>query len=304
MKMAQAHHCPKRSTPFAGAASALLLAMALGMPGQAHAQAPHAKPEAAADALILALATNDDVALARVLGKDWRQLLGVEDLGADNVQTFLQKSSQSRVVNAKGGRAELVVGSDPWTLPIPIMHGKDGQWRFDTVAARDEMLVRRIGANELAAIVAVQAYVDAQRDYALADRNGDGLLEYAQKLNSSPGQRDGLIWSASLGDDSPLGEAFLPAKPGEGYHGYRFKILTEQGPAARGGARSYMIGKRMVSGFALVAWPVTYGTTGVMSFMVGSDGKVVERDLGPNSAKVAAGIKQFNPDNNWKPARP
>lgn len=304
MKTAQVHHRPKRSTPFAAAASALLLALTLGMPGQAHAQAPHAKPEAAADALILALATNDDAALARVLGTGWRQLLGVEDLGADNVQTFLQKSSQSRVVKVNDRRAELVVGSDPWALPIPIMQGKDGQWRFDTVAARDEILVRRIGANELAAIMAVQAYVDAQRDYALADRNGDGLLEYAQKLSSSPGQRDGLIWSASLGDDSPLGEGFLPARPGEGYHGYRFKILTEQGPAARGGARSYLIGKRMVSGFALVAWPVTYGKTGVMSFMVGSDGKVVERDLGPNSAKVAAGIKQFNPDNNWKPATP
>jgi hypothetical protein len=198
----------------------------------------------------------------------------------------------------------LVVGSDPWTLPIPIVQGKDGQWRFDPVAGHDEILVRRIGANELAAMQAVRAYVDAQRDYALADRNGNGLLEYAQKLISSPGKRDGLIWSESLGDDSPLGEEFLPARPGEGYHGYRYKILTEQGPAARGGARSYLIGKHLLSGFALVAWPVKYGETGIMSFMVSSDGQVVQRNLGPNSAQVAAGMKQFNPDDNWKPAKP
>ena len=296
--------CSARGTSFAGAASAFVLTWALGMPGQSHAQAPYAKPEAAADALILALATNDDGALARVLGKGWRQVLGITDVKSDDVATFLQKSSQSRVVDVKGGRGELVVGSDPWTLPIPIVQAKDGQWRFDPGAAHDEILIRRIGANELAAIKAVQAYVDAQRDYALADRNGDGLLEYAQKLNSSPGQRDGLIWSDALGDDSPLGESFLPARPGEGYHGYRFKVLTEQGPAARGGARSYLIGKRMVTGFALVAWPVKYGSTGIMSFMVGSDGKVVERDLGSDSAKVAAGIKRFNPDSSWKPATP
>jgi Protein of unknown function (DUF2950) len=293
-----------RGLPFAGIAGALVLAAALGLPGRVQAQASYANPEQAADALIAGIATNDEAALTRVLGKRSRQVMGVQEVDIENRYAFLQKASQSRVVNVRDGRAELVVGSDPWTLPIPIVQGKDGQWRFDPVAAREEVLVRRIGANELAAIQAVRAYVDAQRDYALADRNGDGLLEYAQKLISSPGQRDGLIWGESLGDDSPLGEEFLPARPGEGYHGYRFKILTEQGPAARGGARSYLIGKHMVSGFALVAWPVKYGETGIMSFMVGSDGQVFQRNLGPNSAQVAAGIKQFNPDDTWKPAKP
>ena len=293
-----------RCLPFASTAGALVLAAALGLPERALAQAPYAKPEQAADALIGGLATNDEAALTHVLGKGWRQLIGVEEVDIENRYAFLQKASQSRAVNVKDGRGELVVGSDPWTLPVPIVQGKDGQWRFDPVAGHDEILVRRIGANELAAMQAVRAYVDAQRDYALADRNGNGLLEYAQKLISSPGKRDGLVWSESLGDDSPLGEEFLPARPGEGYHGYRYKILTEQGPAARGGARSYLIGKHLLSGFALVAWPVKYGETGIMSFMVSSDGQVVQRNLGPNSAQVAAGIKQFNPDDNWKPAKP
>jgi len=289
---------------FASTAIALVLAVAFGMPDRAHAQAPYGKPEQAADALIDALATNDESALARVLGSGWRQLMHLDEVDLENRYAFLAKASQSRGVNVKDGRGELVVGADPWTLPIPIVQGKDGQWRFDPVAGHDEILVRRIGANELAAMQASLAYVDAQREYAQADRNGDGLLEYAQKFVSSPGRRDGLIWSERLGDESPLGEAFLPARPGEGYHGYRFKILTGQGPAARGGARSYLIGQRMTAGFALLAWPLKYGVTGIMSFMVGSDGQVYQRDLGPRTAQIVAGIRQFNPDGAWKPTKP
>jgi hypothetical protein len=196
------------------------------------------------------------------------------------------------------------VGTDPWTLPIPIVQSKDGQWRFDPVAARDEMAVRRIGANERSAIQAVLAYVDAQREYALVDRNGNGALEYAQKLISSPGKRDGLIWPLSLGDDSPLGEDFLPKQPGAGYHGYHYRILTGQGAQAKGGARSYLIGKRLVNGFALVAWPVKYGSTGVMSFIVNQDGQVYERNLGPQTEKAVAAITLFNPDQSWKATQP
>ena len=166
------------------------------------------------------------------------------------------------------------------------------------------MLEKRIGANERAAIQASLAYLDAQREYAQVDRNGDGVLEYAQKLVSTPGKRDGLIWSTSLGDESPLGEGFVPKKPGEGYHGYGFRILTGQGPAAKGGTRSFIIGNRMTAGFALIAWPMKHGETGVMSFIVSSDGTVYERDLGPGTAKAAAGIKTFNPDAGWKPVQP
>jgi hypothetical protein len=289
----------------ASAAAALALATTLlGMPVRAWAQAPFAQPAQAAEALIDALASNDEAALARVLGKNFRQITGVREVDLEGRFSFLQLASQSKTINEKDGRAQLVVGTDPWTLPIPIVQGRDGRWRFDTVGAKDEMLVLQIGANERAAMQAALAYVDAQREYAQADRNRDGMLEYAQKLNSGAGQRDGLIWSPKLGDESPLGESFLPARPGAGYHGYRFKILTAQGPAAPGGARSYLIGKRMVRGFALVAWPVQYGKTGVMSFIVNQDGTVFERDLGAKSAQVAMAMTTFNPDEGWKPSKP
>lgn len=277
---------------------------ALGVSFGAHAQTPFAKPEAAADALINAIATNDGGALPGLLGKDWQKLVRIDTVDTDDVYLFLEKASQSRKVDVKGTRADLSVGTDPWTLPIPITQGKDGQWRFDTVLAQDVLAERRIGANERAAMQAALAYVDAQREYALADRNGDGVLEYAQRLSSSPGKRDGLIWSPSLGDESPLGEAYVPKTPGQGYHGYHYKILTGQGAKAPGGARSYLIGPRMTAGFALLAWPVKYGSSGVMSFMVGSDGKVFERDLGPQSARAADAIKLYNPDTPWVRAKP
>ena len=295
---------PARRTGFASAVSALVLATALGLSGQAQAQVPFAKPEQAADAFIDALASNDAALMSRVLGKSWRQLMDLGEVDINDRYAFLEKSSQSRKVDVKEGRAALVVGTDPWTLPIPLVQGKDGQWRFDPVAARDEIAVIRIGANERAAMQAALAYVDAQREYALADRNGDGVLEYATRFLSRPGQRDGLIWSPQLGDESPLGEAYLPAKPGQGYHGYRFRILTAQGPQAPGGARHYVIGGRMINGYALVAWPLKYGETGVMSFIVNQSGLVYERDLGPRTTAAAAAIKLFNPDAGWKPARP
>ena len=286
------------------AVTVLALALTLGAPSLAFAQAAFAKPDDAANALIDAIAANDPDAISRLLGKDWRRLLPKGSLESTDKTLFLEKSSQSRKVDVKGDRAELVVGSDPWTMPIPLRRSKDGQWRFDPVAAQEVIAERRIGANERAAMRAVLAYVDAQREYASADRNGDGVLEYAQKLRSSPDRRDGLIWSPTLGDDSPLGEDYLPSKPGEGYHGYRYKILTGQGPAAPGGARSYLIGKRMTSGFALLAWPVRYGVTGVMSFMVSSDGTVFESNLGPRTAQIAQAAARFDPDSTWKPVQP
>jgi hypothetical protein len=171
-------------------------------------------------------------------------------------------------------------------------------------STREAILDRVVGANERAAMQTVLAYVDAQREYATADRNGDGVYEYARRFFSSKGQRDGLIWPTALGDDSPLGEAYVPNKPNTGYHGYHFKILEGQGPNARGGARSYLIGKRLMSGFAIIAWPVKYGTTGVTSFIVNQEGVVYERDLGPNSTSIAKGTKTFDPGEPWKKATP
>jgi len=244
------------------------------------------------------------VAMKRLLGPKWQELIPAKNLGSENARLFVDKARQKRAVQVSADRGELVVGADAWPLPIPLAKGSDGQWRFDPSGGRQAMLERNIGNNELSAIKAVLAYVDAQRDYALADRNGDGVLEYAQKFASAPGQRDGLIWSSTLGDESPLGESYAPAKPGQGYHGYRFRILTGQGPKAPGGWRSYMIGPRMVSGFALVAWPVKYGSSGVMSFIVNQSGTVYEQDLGPNTAEVVETIKVFNPDKGWTPVKP
>jgi hypothetical protein len=280
------------------------LLAALTFAGVAQAQTAFPKPEAAADAFIDAIATSDPAALKRVLGNDWIKLIPLGDVSADDRYTFLEKAHQARSVTVKQGIGELLVGTDPWALPIPLAQGKDGQWRFDPKSGRLNVLERRIGANEHAAIQSLLAAVDAQREYAQVDRNGDGLLEYAQRIISSDGKRDGLIWPLSLGDESPLGEGFLPKKAGEGYHGYRFKLLTAQGDAAAGGARSFMIGKRMQTGFAMVAWPVKYGETGVMSFKVNQDGKVFEADLGPRSASIAAAMTSFNPAQGWKAVEP
>jgi hypothetical protein len=284
-------------------AHSILVAAALALPLGAHAQAGFAKPEEATNALIDAIAANDPAPLPKLLGPQWRDWFP-ERVDPEDVTAFLEKSSQSRTVKVEGDRAVLVVGRDPYTLPVPLQRGKDGLWRFDPAGARVMLEERRIGANERAAMRAALAYVDAQLEYASRDRNGDGLLEYASKILSSPGKRDGLIWPASLGDESPLGDRFLPRNPGEGYHGYRFKVLTAQGPAAKGGARSYVIGNRMVSGFGLVAWPVAYGESGVMSFMVNQNGQLFERDLGPGTAKAAAAITAFNPEPPWKPVNP
>jgi hypothetical protein len=284
--------------------AALALAGALSLPVTALAQAKFASPEAAADALIDAIATGSNDGKARVLGKEWKQLLPPDGVSPADRQAFLDKAKERRAVTVANDRGELVVGTDPWAFPVPLARSSDGQWRFDPRGGREAILDRRIGANERAAMQTVLAYVDAQREYATADRNGDGVYEYARRFLSNKGQRDGLIWPTSLGDESPLGEDYVPSRPDAGYHGYRFKILEGQGPRARGGARSYVMGKRLMSGFAILAWPVKYGETGVMSFMVNQDGVVYERDLGANTASVAKGTTLFDPGEPWKKAMP
>jgi hypothetical protein len=289
--------------PIRRAAAAFACVAALGAPLLAHAQAAYATPEQAADALIEAVVKDDTKAMAHVLGKDWRSLMPLGGVDPADRKIFVDKAREARTVKVEGKVAALAVGNDRWVLPIPVRQSDAGQWRFDVQGGRERVLERRIGLNERSAMLAALAYVDAQRDYALADRNKDGVLEYAQRFNSSPGKRDGLIWSTKLGDESPLGEAYVPARAGEGYHGYHFRILTGQGAGAPGGARSYLIGGRMVRGFALVAWPVQYDRTGVMSFLINQDGKLYERDLGPDTATAVAKIKVFDPT-DWKPVAP
>lgn len=255
--------------------------------------------EAAADALVGAIRSDDKSSLGKVLGNDWKDYIPVDDIDRDDVDAFLAKYEEKHSISSEGGTSHLVVGQG-WVLPMPMVKGASG-WTFDLVQARKEILVRHIGSNELSTLRAMLAYYDAQRDYATEDRNGDGVLEYAQKLRSTAGKRDGLFWETE-GDEplSPLGPAFVNTTPGEAYYGYAYRILTAQGPSAPGGAYDYVIGKRMRSGFAIVAWPVRYAETGVMTFMVSHDGIVFQKDLGENTAKNVESIKRFDPDSSWQ----
>jgi hypothetical protein len=274
------------------------------MPVVVHAQASFPEPEAAAESFITALRDMDRAAMTVILGPDWEDFVPPEGVADEDIAAFLSAADEKVTVTESGeGYREVQVGLTPWTLPIPLVADGEGGWSFDLVAAEDRIIERRIGRNELSAMQAMLAYVDAQFDYAEADRNGNGVLEYARQLVSSPGQRDGLIWDESLGD-GPLGRDFLPENPEWGYHGYRFRILTSQGPHANGGSRDYMLGGWLLTGFALVGWPVEYGTTGVMTFMVNHEGHVVERDLGPETTAVVADIQSYDPGPEWGLATP
>jgi hypothetical protein len=262
--------------------------------------------EAAAEAFTDALRKNDRAALGVVLGQNWQRYVPAEG-GPDreDVDAYLAGWDKThKLVNESDSKAVIAVGEGDWTLPVPIVKGKSG-WHFDPAAGAEEIRVRAIGRNELNAMQAALAYVDAQRDYASKDRDKSGVRDYAQKFVSTPGKHDGLYWDDPTGqDESPLGPLFAKDRPaGGGYHGYFFRILRGQGKDAPGGAYSYVTGGRMRNGFALIAWPVKYGETGVMSFMVSHDGKLLEKDLGPKTQAVASQMKLFNPDSGWKPAQ-
>ncbi len=281
---------------------ALLLAGALLAP-IAHAQKLYPTPEAAAAALIEAMQANDAQALQAVLGKDWKRFIPTDELSRDDVDAFLAAwAKEHKIVTADDGTALLAVGTEPsFRLPIPIVRNKVALWKFDPVIGTERLRVARIGRNELAAMQAALAYYDAQREYATEDRTGKGVREYARKLVSSPGKRDGLYWPAALdAKPSPLGPLIAQQRPkGPGYWGYHYRILTGQGKNAPGGAYDYVIGGRMRGGFALVAWPVRYGDTGVMTFMVSHSGALFEKDLGPDSDALARAMKRFDPDPSW-----
>jgi hypothetical protein len=204
------------------------------------------------------------------------------------------------------GRYVAVIGRRAWPMPIPIVEDK-GAWRFDTAAGVEEVTNRRIGRNELAAMEFARRYVEAQRLYASVDRDGDEVLEYAQKLRSTPGLKDGLYWEAPSGDSaSPLApfaaekSEFLAGRDdGDPYLGYYYRILTSQGANAPGGAYSYIINGNMIAGFALIAWPADYGNSGIMTFMISHQGKLLEKDLGPDTEKIAAATEIYNPDFSW-----
>lgn len=277
----------------------------------ASAQQAFKTPDEAASALAGAVKAGDQKAIVAVLGPDGVDIASSGDEVADAAtrQKFLSAYDVKHQIAMDGdSKATLVIGQEDFPLPIPLLR-KDGMWRFDTAAGRQEILARRIGKNELDAIQTSLAYVDAQNEYSEKDRTGAGVNTYAQRVISQPGKKDGLYWPASQGEDaSPLGELVAQAtaqgyRTGGGrtpFHGYYFKILTKQGAAAPGGELDYVVRGKMIGGFALVAYPAEYRNSGVMTFIVNHAGVVYQKDLGPRTAKLAEGMTSFNPDQTWQ----
>jgi hypothetical protein len=277
----------------------------------AAAQQAFKTPDEAASALVKAAKAGDMKALVTVLGPDGEDIVSSGDEVADQAtrEKFVAAYEAKHKIDMEGdNKAIMVIGSEDFPLPIPIVR-KDGMWRFDTAAGLDEILFRRIGKNELDAIQASLAYVDAQNEYAEKDRTGAGMNTYAQRIISQPGKKDGLYWPASQGEEqSPLGDLVAQATA-QGYrvaggrtpyHGYYFKILTKQGQAAPGGELDYVVNGKMIGGFALVAYPADYRNSGVMTFIVSHAGDVYQKDLGPNTARLAERMTSFNPDSTWQ----
>jgi len=277
----------------------------------ATAQQAFKTPEEAATALVGAAKSGDMKAITTVLGPDGDDIVSSGDEVADAATRakFVTAYDAKHTIAMEGdSKAIMVIGPDDFPLPIPIIR-KDGQWQFDTAAGREEILFRRIGENELDAIQSALAYVDAQDEYAEKDRTGAGINTYAQRIISQPEKKDGLYWPTSQGEDpSPLGELIAEAtkqgyRVGGGrtpFHGYYFKILTRQGPAAPGGEADYVVNGKMIGGFALVAYPAEYRNSGVMTFIVNHAGTVFQKDLGPNTAQLAERMTSFNPDKSWQ----
>ena len=267
-------------------------------------QAVFGMPEDAASAFAQALANDDLEMLGKVLGEDYREVLPLDEVDAEDVDNFVTAWEKHNTLVPQGEQKMLIaVGEGEWTLPIPIVEGTSG-WYFDTEEGLDRMRIRQIGRNELDAMQSVLAYYDAQMEYAQQDRNDNGLLEYAQKFASTPGAHDGLFWEVETGETpSPLGPLMADRAPGGGYHGYFYRILNAQGENARGGAYSYMLGDSMRAGFALIAWPEEYGESGVMSFMVSHAGIVYEQNLGPDGAGIAEAMSAYDTDADWIPAK-
>ena len=289
-----------------GLFAVLLIILYVGFSAaSAFAQQTFSSPDLAAEAFVEAVATDDDEALASILGKNWKNFIPTDNISQEDVDDFISAWDRThRFKPLAYGQVQLAVGPEDWTLPIPIV--KEGErWRFDVIAGAEEMRTRRIGRDELATMQAVLAYYDAQKEYALADRNGDGILEYAQRLVSTPGKRDGLYWPVTAGEeDSPLGPLFGEDEPGKDYNGYYYRILKAQGQNAPGGAYDYMINGRMSAGFGLVAWPVRYDDTGVMTFVVSHAGKVFQKDLGPETDAEVSAMTLFDPDSSWEEVTP
>lgn len=300
--------------------SVLLAALLSPVSGAAQAggHRTFASPERAVEALVNAVkAGNLDEVLA-IFGPEGQELVASSDpvTGRRNREVFAVAATERwQLVDDGANRKTLVIGNEEWPFPIPLAKKTNG-WQFDTAAGKEEVIARRIGRNELGTIQSCRAYVAAQLRYAQEGHDGKPAGIYAMTFNSDPGKQNGLYWPAARGQKrSPLGDLLAEAaeegrdsgtgrtQPPSPLHGYFFKILTAQGAAAKGGARKYVVNGAMSGGFALVAWPAQYNVTGVMTFVVGPDGIVVEKDLGPGTDAAAKKITSYNPDASWRQSK-
>ncbi len=295
----------------------LILSLLLaGVAGAAAAkQKGFASPEEAVKAAVAAAKADDDKEMVAIFGTEAKEILYSGDPVSDKERRarFVHNYDQKNSLSKEGDKMVLVVGEKDWPFPIPLVK-KGDQWFFDTKAGKEEILNRRIGQNELFTIQTMLAIVDAQREYAMKDLDGDGILEYAAKFRSDPGKKNGLYWETKEGEEpSPLGGLLAKARA-EGYttkgtkdnpvpyHGYYFRMLNKQGKHAQGGAFDYVIKRNQIGGFAVVAYPATYGNSGVMTFVVNHEGVVYEKDLGKGTAKIAKAMAAYDPDKTWKKA--
>jgi hypothetical protein len=272
-----------------------------------------ATPEEAVKAFAAAMQSNDERELLSIFGPTAKELISSGDPVRDKTQRekFVGDYDRKNSITQEGAKMVLAIGEKDWPFPIPLVKKAD-QWIFDTKAGKEEILNRRIGENELSTVQTLLAVVDAQREYAMNDRDNDGLLEYAEKFRSDPGKKNGLYWETKEGEQpSPLGELVADARS-EGYtlagtkqnprpfHGYYFRMLKKQGKHAAGGAFDYVVKNNMIGGFAVVAYPAVYGSSGVMTFVVNYEGVVYQKDLGKNTSKTAKAMTSFDPDQTWK----
>src|SRR5262245_20664394 len=298
-----------RPPSLARLASLTTTLLAFAMVHVAHADQSFKTEEEAVNALVSAAKAGDEKGLLTVLGRDGADIVSSGDPVADAAtrQRFVAAyDTRHDIIRVDDNKAIMVIGSEDFPFPLPLVRKNDA-WQFDTAGGRKELLYRRIGRNELSAIQTCLAYVDAQQEYAEKGIAGSGV--YARRIVSRAGQKDGLYWSAKAGEDeSPLG-ALAAAAAAEGYragetpapyHGYYYKILTRQGGRAPGGELDYVVDGKMIGGFALVAYPAEYGNSGIMTFLVNHEGIVYQKDLGQNTARIAAGMTTFNPNRTWQ----
>jgi Protein of unknown function (DUF2950) len=283
-------------------------------PKPAPKRASFATPQAGVDALVAALRGHDEAALQRLLGADSKRLIDSGDSAADRAawDKFVADYDAKHEIQMQGdSKAVLSAGASDWPMPIPLVK-RNGAWQFDTATGIEELIARRIGRNELDAMQVCLAFVDMEREYAELDRNGDGTLEYTSRLISTKGQRDGLYWETQPGEPpSPAGPRLAEADPNEiasrtaltPYHGYYYRVLTKQGKNAPGGARDYRVNGKLIGGFALIAWPASYLSSGVKTFACNMDAIVYERDFGPNTAAAVAKVTAYDPGPGWSKAK-